>query len=466
MKPTSPGNRKLQNAPRYATGLVRSIDMESIPQSSGATGKEPENCRLCQELAPRASLPVRRNFSWLLMGNGAFSFAQWARVAVLAKLATPALVGQYALALALVSPVFMLTNLQLSAVQATDARNRYNFADFATLRLLCSGLALLLVSALAFLLRWNHSLRLLVLVLTLSMAADSLCDICGGLQQKQERMDRLGISLLLRALFSLAFFAVLFRQTHSILAAVATLPVVSAVVLLTWDLSMVRRVLRNAPLLAWQVRRLGRLALFSLPLGLIMMLISLNVNIPRYALMRNSGSAELGIFASLSYVVMALSLVVNGLGQAVSPRLSRFYAQGDVRQFRSLILRLCASGAALGVCGLAVAALFGRPLLTILYRPEYAAHVNVFLVLSVTSGIAAVASFLGFGITAAHVFRYQVWTMLAAVCTTALASLLLVPRYHAMGAAISLLVSSLVQTSIASAILCRALRTRQRTPAS
>jgi O-antigen/teichoic acid export membrane protein len=303
-------------------------------------------------------------------------------------------------------------------------------------------------------------------VLALSLAVDSLCDICGGLQQKQERMDRLGISLLLRALFSLAFFAVLFRQTHSIIVAVATLPAVSAVVLLTWDLAMARRVLQNAPLLAWQGRRLGRLALFSFPLGLIMMLISLNVSIPRYALMRNSGSAELGIFASLSYVVMALSLVVNGLGQSVSPRLSRFYAQGEVGRFRQLMLRLCAIGALLGLGSLAVAALFGRPLLALIYRPEYAAHVNVFLVLSATSGVAAVASFLGFGITAAHVFRYQVWTMLAAVATTALASLLLVPRWNAMGAAISLLVSALVQTSIAAAILRRALRTCQPAAAS
>jgi peptidoglycan biosynthesis protein MviN/MurJ (putative lipid II flippase) len=80
--------------------------------------------------------------------------------------------------------------------------------------------------------------------------------------------------------------------------------------------------------------------------------------------------------------------------------------------------------------------------------------------LTVTSGIAAVASFLGYGITAAHVFRYQVWTILAAICTTGMASLLLVPRYHAMGAAISLMISALVQALIASAILSRALRIR------
>jgi O-antigen/teichoic acid export membrane protein len=440
--------------------------MEPIKQRSGESAEAPGQGSSLRPSVAGTSLPVHFNFSWMLVGNGAFSLSQWAQVAVLAKLASPALVGEYALALALVSPVFMFTDLQLSAVQATDARHRYEFSDFAMLRLLSCCVALLVVAALAFAVPAGRSIRPLALVLVLGLAADSLCDIFGGLQQKHERMDRLGISLLLRALLSVALFTTVFRQTHSILAAAATLPAVSAAVLLFWDLSMARRVLDRAPLLAWHGQRLRSLTRFSLPLGVIMMLISLNVSIPRYVLMHHSGSAELGIFASLSYVVMTISLVVNGLGQSFSPRLSRCYAEGDVRRFRSLMLRLCAVGALLGAGSLALAALFGRPLLALLYRPEYAAHVNVLLVLAATSGIGAVASFLGYAITAAHVFRYQVWTLLAAVCTTALASLLLVPRYHIMGAAIALLLSALVRAGSASAILRHALRNCQPVPAS
>jgi O-antigen/teichoic acid export membrane protein len=86
--------------------------------------------------------------------------------------------------------------------------------------------------------------------------------------------------------------------------------------------------------------------------------------------------------------------------------------------------------------------------------------------MAATTGIGAGASFLGCGITAAHYFRYQVWTMLGAVLTSALASLLMVPRYHAMGAALALLLSTLVRMGIASAILRRALRHQEQGPAS
>jgi O-antigen/teichoic acid export membrane protein len=349
-------------------------------------------------------------------------------------------------------------------VEATDARNRYEFSDFVMLRLLCSAGALLGIAALAFVLGWNRSMQALVLILVLSSAVDSLSDIYGGLQQKNERLDRLGISLVLRGVLSITGFLVVFRQTHSILLAAAMLPTGSAIVLLTWDMPMGRKILHHATLLAWHGRRLRHLALFSLPLGISMMLISLNVNVPRYALMRYSGSAELGIFASLSYVVMALGLVVNGLGQSVSTRLSRFYAQGEVKRFRELIVRFCRIGAVLGLLGLVAAVLVGRPVLALIYRSEYSSYVNVLRVLAVTASVSAVASFLGYGITAAHAFRYQIWTMLAALLTTVVASLILVPRWNAMGAAISLLVSSVVQVLIAAAILRRALRNREQMP--
>lgn len=432
--------------------------MESIKRPSVAAAKAPQQGSPGLLSAAGASLPVHHNFSWMLMGNGAFSLAQWAQIAVLAKLGSPVLIGEYALAMALVNPVFTFTNLDLSAIQATDARHRYAFSDFVLLRLLSCCIALMLVVALVSSLHSGRTIHALALVRILGLTADSLCNICGALQQKHERMDRVGVSLLLRALLSVALFTVIFRHTHSIVAASAALPVVSMLVLLGWDLPMVRRVLQHAPLLAWHGQRLRSLALFSLPLGVIVTLISLYVNIPRYALMRYAGSAELGIFASLSYVVAAVTLIVNGLSQSVLPRLARLYAEGDVDRFRSLMLRLCAIGALLGLGCLAFAALFGHPVLTIIYRPEYATHVNVLLVMAATTGIAAVATFVGCGITAAHFFRFQVWTMLAAVLTSALASLLLVPRYHAMGAAIALLISTLVRMGIASAILQRALR--------
>jgi O-antigen/teichoic acid export membrane protein len=347
-------------------------------------------------------------------------------------------------------------------VQATDAKHRYEFSDFVARRLLSSTAALLVVMVLLAGMQAERGLRGLSLVVVLGLAGDSFCDIFGGLQQKHERMDRLGISLLLRALLSVTAFAAVFWRSRSLLAAAATLPLVSVAVLTAWDVPMARRLLQDARMLAWRGSRLRELVWFSLPLGVIMMLVSLNVSIPRWALMRYAGRAEVGIFASLSYVVMVVSLVANGLGQSVTPRLARMFANGEVAGFRRLMVRLCGVGAAVGAAGVLGAALVGRWALTALYRPEYAAHNDVFLLLAATAAVGAVGALLGFAITAAHVFRFQMWTTLATVATTAAGAFLLVPRYHAMGAASALLISSLVNAATAAIILQRAMQRRAR----
>jgi O-antigen/teichoic acid export membrane protein len=152
----------------------------------------------------------------------------------------------------------------------------------------------------------------------------------------------------------------------------------------------------------------------------------------------------LGIFASLGYVVLAINLLVSALGQSVSVRLSHFYAEDGVSEFKRLLAKLCGFGASVGVVGVPVAALIGKPLLTLMYRPEYAEHLTVVLVMVLSAGFTAVGSFLGYGIPAARIFRPQLVLMAVTVGATFVGSMAFIPRFQMMGAALALLLSSVV----------------------
>src|SRR5205807_111503 len=93
---------------------------------------------------------LRSNFKWTFAGNVIYAACQWGMLSVLAKAGSAATVGQFALGLAVAAPVFMFSNLQLRAVQATDARSEYEFADYFTLRVLASALGLMVVAGLAW----------------------------------------------------------------------------------------------------------------------------------------------------------------------------------------------------------------------------------------------------------------------------------------------------------------------------
>jgi hypothetical protein len=106
-------------------------------------------------------------------------------------------------------------------------------------------------------------------------------------------------------------------------------------------------------------------------LGFVSLLDSLNVNIPRYLIERRLGEAALGYYAAMAYIVVAGNMVVAALTQSAAPRLARYYVTRPLA-FKRLLWRLLTLGAAMGGAGVLLAVTLGRPLLALLYRPDYA----------------------------------------------------------------------------------------------
>src|SRR5438067_13811448 len=79
------------------------------------------------------SRSLRVNFSWTMAGNLVYAASQWGILVVLARMGKPEAVGQFSLGLAITAPIMLFAGLQLRAVQATDARHLFQFADYAGL---------------------------------------------------------------------------------------------------------------------------------------------------------------------------------------------------------------------------------------------------------------------------------------------------------------------------------------------
>jgi O-antigen/teichoic acid export membrane protein len=404
-----------------------------------------------QQAAPAKSAPdrpepsLRANFGWTFSSNAFYAACQWGMLSVLAKAGSPAIVGEFALGLAITAPVFMFTNLQLRAVKATDARSDFEFADYFTLRVLASLAGLLFVAAVAWLLPYDRGTRTVVLLVGVSKFVESLSDVIAGLLQKHERLDQVAISLFIRGVLSVAGFAATFLRTHSVVAAVVALVLAWTAVFVFYDVGRAVSLVRHGSgFFRFSVDELRKLLIVSAPLGVVMTLISLNTNIPRYMLVKYLGEADLGIFASMAYMLVALSLIVNALGQSAVARLARMFAAGDIYGFKKVMRKLMFFGASILVLAPLLAAFVGRPLLILLYRPEYGQNTRVFVVMMLTGGFTTLASFLGFGATAVRSFRTQVPVVGLATLTAGALSFLLVPRFGLMGAAEALLVSAIV----------------------
>ena len=388
-------------------------------------------------------LSLRRNFSWTFAGNVVYAASQWGMLVVLARVGTPEMVGQFALGLAVTAPIILFANLALRQVQATDARREYAFGEYFGLRIVTTLLALAVIGVVALTAYQNETVLVIGLV-GLAKAFEALSDVVYGLLQQHERMDRIAQSMMIKGPVSLVALAAGVGLIGGVIGGVIGLVLVWGLIFALYDLRSARRLLGTDPRPRWNPRRLGQLAWLALPLGFVAMLISLNTNIPRYFVERYLGEAQLGIYAAMAYLIVAGNTVVSALGQSASPRLAAYYAEGNRRAYGRLLGRLLAIGAGLGLAGVLGALLAGEWVLNLLYGPEYAAEAGVFVWIMVAAGISYLASFMGYGVTAARVFALQLILSGIPALAAAGLSVLLIPDGGLQGAAMVLVFSSLV----------------------
>lgn len=401
-------------------------------------------------------LRLRAGIAWTLGGQVVYSAAQWGMVALLARLGRPQDVGVFSLGLGLCAPLFLLLGLQLRSLQATDTGGHSPFQDYFSLRVLCMALGLGAAAALGLL---YPQAAAVIWWLGVTKALEGLSDVIYGLMQRHERLDWVSRSTQARGLLGLALLGGLFALTGSVAWGAAGLALAGAITLVAYDLPHARRLDRGP----WLTRHIpAALPRLAAPLGLVIGLVSLTSTLPRFFVEHALGPRELGIYAALTYVTVAGSLVVTALGTALTTRLAALFAGGEVRGFVGMTLRLLALAALFGGGLSALAWWAGTPLLRTLYGPEYAAQAGTFVWLTVGGALGYLASGLGFAVTAARQFREQVPLFVLTTLALALACGVLVPRAGLVGAAQATLAASSLQLLGSGLIVARALR---RSPA-
>jgi O-antigen/teichoic acid export membrane protein len=399
---------------------------------------------------------LKRNFALTLAGNFLYGGAQWGMLVVLAKLGSPELVGRFALALAVTAPVIMFANLNLRAVLATDAEGRHAFGDYMGLLLLmlAGGFAAVVLLSL----RESREQLVVILIVGFAKLLEQFSELFCGLMQRGERMDLIALSLAFKGGASLLFFGGCMALTGSLPWACAGLAAAWALALFGFDAWNVRRGLgvpAAALLPRFEAGRLRELARLALPLGVGALLGSLTVNVPRWFVGEMLGERELGLFAAMSYVSVIGLRVVSALGETAVPRLARQHASRDAAAFRLLALQTAGVGLALGAAGVAAAALAGRPLLTLLYRPEYAERLDVFVWVMVAAGLSWVGIFLEYAMTGARSFVAQPVVLVAGIAVLALGCRLLIPAHGLAGAAMAMAASSALMLALRGALVRR-----------
>ncbi|WP_417208499.1 lipopolysaccharide biosynthesis protein [Antarctobacter sp.] len=412
----------------------------------------------------RGPLSLKRNIGFAMIGRGWYAATQFLIIALTARLGTPADVGAFTLASSIVTPLFFLATMGTRDVLTVDDLDRFNRADYLGLRITGSVAAVAVSMAVAFSAYGGRGWLVLGAVAGMAMVRffGAQASLNHAMFQRAERLDYVAGSILLRSSAGLAGFAVVFWYTRD-------LPLALLAEAALWGLSywgvdsrLLRRLGLATPVAALKgtnLRRIGTLALWVLPVGLALWLMRAAHSIPPLVLERHAGLAAVGLFGALAYVHTVLSMLANAMSSAAAARLRRYARSGRIGDFRRLTRRMVIASLGLGALAVALAWLFGNPFVRFVFGADYVDR-RLLTLIVLASALYLVAGPLVTGVTALQAFRWRVAISGSCFLAGSIAALTLVPQHGALGAGGGFLASGAAYLTISA--LAHAWLTRRR----
>jgi O-antigen/teichoic acid export membrane protein len=387
-------------------------------------------------------LSLKRNASFMLVGNIAYAFSQWGIIMVLAKLGSAKMVGEFTLALAVTAPLIFIFDLQLRSVIATDTKNEFSFRQYLSLKVISSLLVLLLLGAIVTVGSFQGPTALVIFLIGVAKLIESIIELYYGLFQKNERMDLIAKSLMLRGILSLLIISILVITTNSLVIAVMGFALTWLILFIFVERPKAKRLISPNDS---EKQSIKSLFLTSLPLGIVIMMISLYTNIPRYVIEHTISTEAVGYYSALFYIITAGNLVINAIGQTISPRLALYFSEQDYSKFTKLVVTFVFLGGIYGFVGTILAIFIGKFVLGLVYTQDYTGYHQVFVLLMISGMVMYASSFLGYALTAMRKFKIQPFLALGWVISALVLSYLLIPKFGLSGAAYVAILTSAIQ---------------------
>ena len=376
----------------------------------------------------------------------------------------------------------------LAGIQASDAKREFRFSEYLGFTLVLTVLGLLLIGGSTWSGGYGSQTALVILAVALGKAFDVISDVFFGLYQLNEHMDRIAKPLMVNGFLSVAALGGVVYLTGSVVwgavgwavakgtrAELVPLPRgVHGVEHLADGvaddvLRQLRAVLGPVGLHHAQLRLVERqreAALLPERLQLrpqhavhVQGLVGILAGIGGSLVHGHLGERDLGFFATMAYLMVPGNMVlVAALGQAVTPRLAKYFAAGQTGEFVLLLLRmagLVALGAALAVLAILIG---GKLILTLLYGAEYTQHLDVLFWVTIEAGLGFICSVLAYAMTAARRFRAQAPLSAITVVISIAACAILISRYGLPGAAYGMVIATSFQLIGSIGIVMLALR--------
>ncbi|UNW09660.1 polysaccharide biosynthesis C-terminal domain-containing protein [Acinetobacter indicus] len=395
-------------------------------------------------------LSLLNKAKFLLSGNILFAFSQWLILIFISHFSDNQAVGAYTYALALVTPVFMLTNLQLRPIVVAEfnLNSNFNYKSYFALRFYSIFLAILASFLLSFLSTSN--VWKVVLLLGCIKALEAISDIIYAYYNAQGKTKLISLSLTVKSLSLILIFGGLLYFYNLLNIGLIGIILIYVLTLLVVDF---RNIGLNKKYFYLNIVDFKNVIILALPLGISVMLVALQSNIPRFFLEKFFNLEAVGVFSVFYYFIIVGGIVINSICQFISPKFSILFKENKMHELNKLTIQAWGMAAFLGVSGLIVSITLGDFFVNILYGSHYLFWIDILNIIMFAGLFTYLSVVNGYLMTSLGLIKIQLPLFLFLTIFTLVLCWTLIPAYGLLGAAWATVASSAAQFILSTLIL-------------
>lgn len=321
---------------------------------------------------------LKKNFIWNSVGSFIYLFCQWLLTLLVIRLSDNLTnAGYLALALSITNVFFNISCFNMRPYLVSDNTNEYTEYDYTTFRFITIILSLVLCVIYISFFGYNQSQFLCIVLYMIFKIGEAIVDLFHAFEQRKDRMDIGGISLLIRGLLSLISFYVGLRFTNNVNIAIIIMIVTTYAFILLYDLPNVLKFEKIK--LKFNKKHITSLFIVLIPLAIGTILSTLSTAFPRQILEKMHGSSILGIYATIATPAVIVQVAATYIYNPLLTSFAKFRKEKDYKNTKSLFLKVILVIFLFAVLCTVGSIFLAKPILNILYGSRIAKHAYLFM---------------------------------------------------------------------------------------
>ncbi|MBB4832127.1 O-antigen/teichoic acid export membrane protein [Staphylococcus hominis] len=384
------------------------------------------------------------NIAYTFVGNMIGAFIKWLLLILIVRFTNPEMVGYYTFAIALTSPIMLFANMRLRLRYVVE--DDLYFKDLKKLRLILDVLCTVIIILITVIFLRDY--LLITLLISISKVLDLRSDLLYGILQKSEDFKVISLMMIGKNSLIITLFGISIVLTENLYISIVCQIIAQVVWLLLIENRAQKRI-NKSKYIKSDKKIIFSIFIAGLPLGIVQLLNSYNILIPRYVIERYLSLEAVGIFASISYLLTIIGIFMNALSQNFIVSVKRDVANNNFEKVKKFVNQNSLLAALLlGGVSILSTYFFGEFFINLVYGEAYARHSFILAIISISIIFNFLTWMYDTALMALKIYNFQLVVSITTLITSTIVSFVSIINFGLLGAAWAIVIITFIQALI------------------